>query len=101
MVHTCPLTTSTSSAIVVDDKIKQDLQQMVDLIKNLSLNFMNYTGGHSCGRGLSQGDEVNNQQETVGDMVDLIDFLYGIGGELGHYANECDGPPCHRNFQID
>ena len=43
IVHIVPQVPSTNSVTVVDDGVKQDIHQMVDLMKNLSLNLMSNT----------------------------------------------------------
>lgn len=49
IVHTRPQVALINPISVVDDSMKQDIHQMVDKMKNLSLNFM--SGSSGCGRG--------------------------------------------------
>ena len=58
IVHTCPPTASTNVAAMVDEGMKYDLHQMVDLMKNLNLNLMSNLGGCGRGKGISQGDDA-------------------------------------------
>ena len=98
IVHTFHQVTSTNPVTVVDDGVRQDIHQMVDLMKNLSLNLMSNTGG-GRGRGHGYYQRGTNEGQIGGDSG------HGFGrgcqyiptccncGELGHKSFECDKPP--------
>ena len=55
IVHTRSQVASRTPVIVVDDDVKHDIHQMVNLIKTLPLNFMsNVGGGRGCRCGYYQ-----------------------------------------------
>ena len=45
IVHRRPQVTSTNLVTMVDDGVKQDIHQMVNLMKNISLDLMSNIGG--------------------------------------------------------
>ncbi|RYA73815.1 hypothetical protein DD595_24815, partial [Enterobacter cloacae complex sp. 4DZ3-17B2] len=99
-----PVTTQVMPAVVTtavqDDGLRQDMRQMVDLMKNLSLNMLGQVGNNR-GRGRfanqpnqSGGEERprNGVGQSNGRFWRQTPTCYNCG-ELGHISPQCDKPP--------
>ncbi len=83
------------TASVQDDGLRQEVRQVVDLMKNLSLNFL----GNAQGRGRQYnqpandgGQGRNGSGSNSGRGWRKIPTCYNCG-ELGHISPQCDKPP--------
>ena len=99
-VHTIalivPLVVSVAPATLVqDDKLRQDTRQVVELMKNISLNLLG--NAQSRGRQFNQPNGDNGQGRSGGDSNNgrgwkKIPTCYNCG-DLGHIIPQCDKPP--------
>ena len=85
----------TASIARVSDDIHQDLHQVVDMMKTLSINLMNQGGGQrGCGRGYNsynQGEDHQSRSGGYGRGRRPIPTCYNCG-ELGHISLDCPKP---------
>ena len=86
--------------MATDEGLKQEMRQVVDPMKNLSLNLMSVVGGNcSYGRQSNQPSGGNNGQNQNGSGSNSngrgwrkLPTCYNCG-ELGHISLQCDKPP--------
>ena len=95
VVQAVPMEAPTAPVARVNDDIRQDLNQVVDMMKTLSINLMNQGGGQ---RGHGQGYNSYNQGEDnrsggggYGRGHRPIPTCYNCG-ELGHKSPNCPKP---------
>ncbi|RYA83941.1 hypothetical protein DD594_26725, partial [Enterobacter cloacae complex sp. 4DZ1-17B1] len=82
---------------VQDDGLRQDMRQVVDLMKNLSLNMLGQVGiNRGRGRFANQpgGEERprNGAGQSNSRFWRQTPTCYNCG-ELGHISPRCDKPP--------
>ena len=84
------------TTIVQDDGLRQDMRQMVDLMKDLSLNMLG-NAGNNRGRGRfanqpgGEGQPKSGTGHSNGRSWRQIPTCYNCG-ELGHISPQCDKP---------
>lgn len=77
------------------EELRRDMQQVVDLMKNMSLNLMNSTGGKGRGKQYyapSEGPPTGGSGGKGYYSRRRLPTCFKCG-ELGHYSTECDRPP--------
>ena len=99
--HMVPVATQVMLAIVttlvLDDGLKQEMRQVVDLMKNLSLNLLsNARNAQGHGRQANQFNGDNGQGKTGNGLNNgrgwrKVPTCYNCG-ELGHISPQCDKP---------
>ncbi|MCO5604219.1 hypothetical protein L7F22_058382 [Adiantum nelumboides] len=78
--------------LIQDDGLRQDMRQVVDLMKNLSLNLLSNAGNHhGQGRQFNQTNSSGGQNSGGGKRWKNVPTCYNCG-ELGHISPQCDKP---------
>ncbi|MCO5571554.1 hypothetical protein L7F22_025298 [Adiantum nelumboides] len=93
--HVIPVVAPVVPPIVTpiqDDGLRQDMRQVVDLMKNLSLNLLSNAGNHhGQGRQFNQTNNSGGQNSGGGKRWKNVPTCYNCG-ELGHISPQCDKP---------
>ncbi|MCO5552989.1 hypothetical protein L7F22_006509 [Adiantum nelumboides] len=93
--HVIPVVAPVVPPIVTpiqDNGLRQDMRQVVDLMKNLSLNLLsNARNHHGQGRQFNQTNNSGGQNSGGGKRWKNVPTCYNCG-ELGHISPQCDKP---------
>ena len=93
-----PVMPAVVAAAVPDDGLQKDMREVVDLMKNLSLNLLGNAGANRGQRkpfNQATGDHSqhkHNHGQSGGKGWRFAPTCYNCG-ELGHISPQCDKPP--------
>ncbi|MCO5548055.1 hypothetical protein L7F22_001511 [Adiantum nelumboides] len=78
------------NATVPDDGLRQEMRQVVDLMKNLNLNLLSNVG-HNYDQRRNSSQPRNDGGQNGGKKWKNVPTCYNCG-ELGHISPQCDKP---------